>query len=160
MVSSHLVIAVFIRGSVTHLVMQETIMSSNRQDMNSIASEISTVLSKYLKWEFLVGVAPCLLRSCDFVCSVPVPIFKRNDLLALYVNFTKDVCTSQSAWWVMVIPCRIERFMLSFKEFPWLALEELIFLIEQVCHWVRSVHRADSQCTHERKIVESFLVLL
>ena len=47
MVSSHLVI-VCIRGPVTHLVMQETIMSSNRQDMNSIASETSKVLSKYL----------------------------------------------------------------------------------------------------------------
>ena len=76
-------------------------------------------------------MAPYLLRSCDLVCSVPVYIFKGNDLLALYVNFTKDVCTSQGVWWVMVIRCRIERFMLSFKEFPWLALEEeLIFLVE------------------------------
>ena len=43
------VIVVFIRGTVTHLVIQETIMSSNRQDMNSIARETSKVLSKYLR---------------------------------------------------------------------------------------------------------------
>lgn len=133
MVSSHLLIVVFIRGSVTHLVMQETIMSSNRQDMNSRASETGKVLSKYLRWELLVGVAAYLLRSCDLVCSVPVPIFKGNDLLAFCINFTKAVCTCRvrgESWWSHAEL----RGVLSSKEFPWLALAEelLIFLVEQV----------------------------
>ena len=41
----------------------------------------------------------------------------------------------QAVWRVMVIPCRMDRGVLSSKEFPWLALEEeeeLIFLDEQV----------------------------
>ena len=43
--------------------------------------------------ELPLGVAQYLPRSSDPFCSAPVAMFKGNDILELYIKFTKVVCT-------------------------------------------------------------------
>lgn len=90
----------FIGGSVTHLLMQETIILYNRQNNSNITSSyvINKVISKYLSDELPVGVAQYLPGLSNQSVLHPSPSLR--EMVCCY-KFTKDLCryeASSESW--------------------------------------------------------------